>query len=424
MSVLDKEQSAWLRRLRFPPELEREFQEAYAVHTLRFVRLVLLMVALANGAWAVRNLFVSEAGPGMFAARAGSFLVLSCVFGLTWSQLYRRRMQLILTVSAMLLVLIETVALSFGLNPGSAFPFFASVCFLVTMMTGWYLLLRLQLLPAVLVSVLLLATCFPQFVRMEHPSALEMQLAVVFIVLTNASGSVGCWFLEHSAREDFLLQRLLREERDRADRLLLNILPGPIAEQLKRRQGTIADAYAEVTVLFADLVDFTPMSAGMAPEETVELLNTVFTEFDALAERHGLEKIKTIGDAYMVVAGAPNPREDHAHAAAEMALDMQRALQSVSERLGRKMTMRVGIHSGPVVAGVIGSKKFIYDLWGDTVNLASRMESQGLEAAIQVSDATRERLKDAFELKARPPIHVKGRGEMQTYLLLGRIPPA
>jgi class 3 adenylate cyclase len=125
----------------------------------------------------------------------------------------------------------------------------------------------------------------------------------------------------------------------------------------------------------------------------------------------------------MVVAGAPELRPDHAQAAAEMALDMQEALAALSQRLGREMTMRVGIHSGPVVAGVIGSKKFIYDLWGDTVNLASRMESQGLGAAIQVSDATRERLKGAFELEARPPIHVKGRGEMQTYLLRGRISP-
>lgn len=214
----------------------------------------------------------------------------------------------------------------------------------------------------------------------------------------------------------------LRLARKRAELLLLNILPQPIAERLKRGQRTLAESFEDVTVLFADLVDFTKFSAQTSPTELVELLNVIFSKFDRLAEQHRIEKIKTIGDAYMVVAGLPTARPDTAGAIAQMALDMQDSIAQLNIELGKSFRLRIGIHSGPVVAGVIGIRKFSYDLWGDTVNIASRMESQGLPGSIQVSATTYERLRDRYLFEERTPIQVKGKGEMITYLLISRKP--
>jgi class 3 adenylate cyclase/integral membrane sensor domain MASE1 len=212
----------------------------------------------------------------------------------------------------------------------------------------------------------------------------------------------------------------LQAEKDKSERLLLNILPQPIAERLKHEQRTIADSFTEVTVLFADIANFTKLSASLTPQELVALLNEIFSEFDRLAEHHGLEKIKTIGDAYMVVGGLPFPHPNHAQAVAAMAIDMQATLAAFSHRQQKPFRMRIGINTGPVVAGVIGTKKFIYDLWGDTVNIASRMESQGLVGQIQVSADTYHQLKYEYELAERGEIVIKGGGKMLTYLLIGK----
>lgn len=209
-------------------------------------------------------------------------------------------------------------------------------------------------------------------------------------------------------------------EQEKSERLLLSILPKPVAEQLKQEQQIIAESFPEATVLFADIVDFTQLSSDRSPIELVSLLNKVFSAFDNLAEQHDLEKIKTIGDAYMVVGGLPTPRPDHAEAVAEMALDMQAAIKQVNQETGESFQIRIGISTGPVVAGVIGTKKFIYDLWGDTVNMASRMESQGIASRIQLTAATHDRLKDRYLCEARGAIDVKGKGEMEVYFLAGR----
>ena len=211
----------------------------------------------------------------------------------------------------------------------------------------------------------------------------------------------------------------LRLEQEKSDRLLLNILPQAIAERLKQDQSIIADTFAEVTVLFADIVGFTQISSQISPSELVSLLNEIFSTFDRLAEKHGLEKIKTIGDAYMVVGGLPMPRSDHAEAIAAMALDMQQAIAEFSNTHKQDFRIRIGIHSGPVVAGVIGIKKFIYDLWGDTVNTASRMESHGLPGCIQVTETTYQQLQEKYSFENRGAIEVKGKGEMNTYFLTG-----
>ncbi|UIE37712.1 adenylate/guanylate cyclase domain-containing protein [Leptodesmis sichuanensis] len=212
----------------------------------------------------------------------------------------------------------------------------------------------------------------------------------------------------------------LAEEQEKSERLLLNILPPPIAQKLKDGETNIADGFASVTILFADLVNFTELSEQVSPTELVALLNEIFSRFDRLTERYGLEKIKTIGDAYMVVGGLPVPRADHAQAIADFALDMQREIQQFNREYRQECSIRIGINTGPVVAGVIGTRKFIYDLWGDAVNMASRMEAHGIANAIQVSQATYEQLKDQYTFEPRGLITVKGKGSISAYLLTGR----
>jgi len=225
---------------------------------------------------------------------------------------------------------------------------------------------------------------------------------------------------QHSENLEELVRQRTKElvaEKATSERLLLNVLPQPIADRLKTGESLIVDRFENVSVLFADLVGFTSHAAKTSPEALVTMLNELFSTFDKLAEQHGLEKIKTIGDAYMVVAGIPQPVADHAIAIAHMANDMLAALAEYAKRTSSELSIRIGVHSGAVVAGVIGTKKFIYDLWGDTVNTASRMESSGVPGRCQVSEATQKLLVDQFELEARGEIEVKGKGKMRTYLL-------
>jgi class 3 adenylate cyclase len=213
----------------------------------------------------------------------------------------------------------------------------------------------------------------------------------------------------------------LAVERERSERLLLNILPASIAERLKSGESPIADRLVEVTALFSDLVGFTELTQSVPPGEMVEILNRVFSAFDSLVDEHGVEKIKTLGDGYVVLAGAPAPMPNHAEAIANVALGMRIAIQRLRLETGWPLDIRIGIDSGgPVVAGVVGRKKFAYDVWGDTINTASRMESHGVAGEIQVTDATYERLRHAYEFAERGNISVKSKGAMHTYFLLSK----
>jgi adenylate cyclase len=213
--------------------------------------------------------------------------------------------------------------------------------------------------------------------------------------------------------------KALEEEQERSQRLLLNVLPHKIAEQLKVSGDVTPESFTSVSVLFADIVGFTEMSQRISPVELVHCLNQIFSSFDDLVDRYQLEKIKTVGDSYMVVSGVPTRREDHATRMAHMALEMQRALRAVRDALPMPVEIRTGFASGPVVAGIVGSKKFIYDLWGDTVNTASRMESHGITGEIQMTEQTYELVRDRFICERRGKIEIKGKGEMVTYLLKG-----
>lgn len=211
----------------------------------------------------------------------------------------------------------------------------------------------------------------------------------------------------------------LAEEQAKTEQLLLNILPKKIAQRLRSGEEHIADAFPNVSVLFADMVGFTKMSRTMNASQLVDLLGDLFSRFDLITEKHGLEKIKTIGDCYMLAGGVPEPRNDHAHAVVDAALEMCEALESMRERTGGALQMRIGVHSGPIVAGVIGIRKFTYDLWGDTVNVASRMESTGQPGKVHVSANTAELIKTRFKLESRGAIEVKSLGQVETFFVEG-----
>ncbi len=254
----------------------------------------------------------------------------------------------------------------------------------------------------------------------EEPEISERLAFALHLVSTVTSLLVITAVVDVFDRETARAELAFAREHERSERLLLNILPPSIADRLKDEEAEIADSFPEVTVLFADIAGFTKMSGELDPHRIVSLLNEVFTEFDGLAEKHGLEKIKTIGDAYMVAGGLPRPHEDHAHAVAHMALDMAEVATRHRKPDGSPFEVRIGINTGPVVAGVIGQKKFIYDLWGDAVNTASRMESTGVIGEIQVTESTYERIRDLFDLESRGEVEVKGKGPMPTWFLRGR----
>jgi class 3 adenylate cyclase len=250
----------------------------------------------------------------------------------------------------------------------------------------------------------------------RHPTPADAMTILGGLIATCAAVLVA-WWIGGARREAFLATRQVEIEQARSQSLIENMLPASIAARLKDGPGRIAEHVPAVTVLFGDLVGFTPLAAELPPGEVVTTLDELFTELDEIAQRHGVEKIKTIGDAYMAVCGAPVPRADHAVAVAEMALEMRDTVAARVFAGGRRLELRIGIDTGPVVAGVIGKKKLSYDLWGDTVNTASRMESHGLPGKIHVTAAVHARLCDRYELTARGPQAIKGKGEMETWLL-------
>jgi guanylate cyclase len=250
---------------------------------------------------------------------------------------------------------------------------------------------------------------------------LSATLVIVFFVLNISAPSILAivlllYFLD---QRDAALE-LLRREQEKSESLLLNVLPGAIAAILKNEDRTIADHHDSASILFADLAGFTPLSSEMAPAATVELLNEIFSHFDSLVEQYGVEKIRTIGDNYMVASGVPRSRRDHAHVLANFALDMLAYTKQLPIQNGNSLDFRIGMNSGPLVAGVIGRKRFHYDVWGDTVNIASRMESHGVPGRIHISKATRDILGDKFLYEPRGAVDIKGKGEMQTWFLVGR----
>ncbi len=268
------------------------------------------------------------------------------------------------------------------------------------------------------IALVVLGAVLEPFV--QRTSYLPPAMRTVFYVMNiGCTSTVAFVLLQYFVSQKDTTLRLLHVEQTKSERLLLNILPKEIADILRSESRTIASQYDQVSVLFADIVNFTPMSALMTPVELVELLNDVFSDIDALVEKYGLEKIKTIGDCYMVAAGIPRSRPDHALILARMAIEIKEHFARHQFR-GRHLAFRIGINSGPVVAGVIGHMKFAYDLWGDAVNTASRMESHGMGGEIQITQATYDLIKNDFVCEPRGLINVKGKGEMEVWQVKGK----
>ncbi|MEM9771394.1 MAG: adenylate/guanylate cyclase domain-containing protein, partial [Cyanobacteria bacterium P01_D01_bin.73] len=253
--------------------------------------------------------------------------------------------------------------------------------------------------------------------RQLRPDQIKALVGLSRQVVAQMELQINVRKLEREVARRKRTEKILLEEQRKSEKLVLNILPKAIAEQLKYAPGAIAERFDDVSILFADLVDFTRLAGEMRPVELVALLNEIVSEFDGLVERHGLEKIKTIGDAYMAVGGLPNPSEDHPQAIANLAMDMQDRIKRYSAGHDLRLSLRIGINTGPVIAGTIGRTKYAYDLWGDAVNVASRMESRGAAGKIHISESTYLRIKNRYDITPRGEVPIKGKGYLNTYWL-------
>ncbi len=375
-----------------------------------------LLGAVSCGTFCVGYLVAGPSFLPLALTNAATSLCQLAAFGLTRS--YRRTAAKVLIL---LSVHVPTVMSSLSLGVAAGFQAY----FFVFAVTAFLLFGERQRLLRYMFAALSALSCLFVCFAGEVADVMDLPQHVPEMIDMAISVSVMATLL-YFVRLYLSLTRLAEDrlavEHARSERLLLNILPKSISSRLKDDDKAIADGFAEVTVLFADLCGFTELSQRLTPEALVSMLNHVFSAFDDLAAELGLEKIKTIGDCYMVAAGLPVARPDHAEAAARMALGIRTALSRINQEAGYGLRLRIGLHTGPVIAGVIGKRKFIYDLWGDTVNTASRMESSGIEQEIQVSRQVYDKLVGKFELEPRGLIKVKGKGELETFMLRRELP--
>ncbi|HKY59563.1 MAG TPA: adenylate/guanylate cyclase domain-containing protein [Gemmatimonadota bacterium] len=409
--------------LRFASDaLEERFLRQWQEQAVRHTRAVLLLTIYLYGVYALLDWAIFPQYFERFAElRAGVCALTGAVFAATYFPWFPRARTWLLS----LVLVVATAGVLAMLATGS--PRVQSLYFpgIVLIILGAHALFRLRfpLLVALSVGILISYDLQILLVGTSRDILMAGNFALVSATLM---GLFASYNLERYARIGFWKTALVEEERERSERLLLNILPGPIARRLKSDPGPLADAFDEASILFADLVGFTELSSTMPPEELVRFLNSVFTEFDQVARRYGIEKIKTIGDAYMAVAGVPVAQPDHVERIAEAALAMRGLVErhdlAAPNGEGQKpIALRFGIATGPVVAGVVGESKFIYDLWGDTVTTASRMESHGQAGWIQVTEPVYERLHDRYAFRPLGTVPIKGKGSMPTYLLEGRL---
>ena len=371
------------------------------------------MFTLAGAVWGIAYILFNERAAGAIPISYALLSILNLIyFSLTQRYHFFRSSQL-----ALILVLPFLLQLALGgfIN-SSAVIFWSFICPLGALMFA-----EIRQAPrwlAAYLVLLVISGILQPHVRISNQ--LPQGFIIVFFVLNIGAVSTIAFVLLHYfvGQKDYAYS-LLRVEQDRSEALLLNVLPREIAGRLMKGERVIADHHPSVSILFADLVGFTPLTDTLTPNEMVELLNQIFTHFDSLIEKMEVEKIRTIGDNYMIAAGLPKPRADHAQVLARLALEMNAYVESLAPIEGRRLAFRFGLNSGPVVAGVLGHKKFTYDVWGDTVNTASRMESQGEAGKIQITRAAYELLKNDFLCEPNGPISVKGKGPMETWFLMG-----
>ena len=360
---------------------------------------------LAGAAWGIMYMLFHEPLAGAIPLSYSIISLFSTIhFGWTRQYQFFRFSQLPLIL---LLPFFLMVALGGFIN-GSAVVLWSLICPLGAMLFDeprraprWFLAFA---------SLVALSAFLQPYVRLTNN--LSPTLVIFFFAMNLiAVGSLVFMMVFYFVNQKNIFQQ-------KSESLLLNILPKEIAAILKNQSRTIADYYEEASVLFADMVGFTPLSAQLPPVEMVELLNEVFSFFDSLLDKYGVEKIRTIGDSYMVASGVPRGRPDHAQALARMALDMRDYISTHTFRNGQRVSFRIGINSGSMIAGVIGRRKFVYDVWGDAVNIASRMESHGLGNAVQITQTTYELIKNDFVCEPRGTVNVKGKGEMEVWLVM------
>jgi len=400
--------------------LERGFQEQYFRDNIAYVRTAHVIAIVG---WAFFGIFVAPPGSHesyLVITLLAGVGVTSVSLGLTYRRRFARWWQP--SVAALVVVypaLSELYRMLWG-HPAD----WTGVVGLLLVLAFAYALLRLQYRYAALAGLLAIVCYNVTRILIQEPGDIGLIQPDIYFVAFAVVGTAAAFALERFARLLFLRERDVDRERERGDALLRNILPESIIGRLKMREpgiedGRIAEMYAEATFLFADLVGFTERAAHMDPDELIATLDEVFGRWDQLADRFGLEKIKTIGDAYMAVAGVPEARTDHVEAAAHMALEIRDGLSELRWPTGSSISVRIGIACGPVIAGVIGHRKFAYDIWGDTVNAASRLESAAVPGSIQVSDAVYDRLCGNYAFREPYVVDLKGKGLTTAHTLLG-----
>ena len=404
------------------PQLEAEYQEQTFRQNLgnfRFAFVGGAMLWLASGLVLYPHILALADKRIDVIMRYGFFIpILAVGFALSFLPAFRRIWEWVAVGVVLATILVWVWYVGQVLTMPAEYGYVGLI--LITAFT--YTLLRLRFVLVSGITLVGIAAYLPYAVSAVYIFGVTTVLAALFLVTFGILGQVVAYRTERSSRILFLRERQLAHERERSDALLLNILPQVIIDRLKteRNGGHVAEALEEVSVLFADAVNSTEEAARTSPEEFAETLDQLFRRFDAVADRHGLEKIKTIGDAYMAAAGAPVPMPNHAQAAAEMALDVLSEAGEVRWPSGAPIVVRVGVAAGPAVAGVIGQRKFAYDLWGDTVNLAARLEENGEAGRILVSEAVAERLADRYEFGPHTVLDLKGKGPTAVRFLIAR----
>jgi class 3 adenylate cyclase len=402
------------------PEVEREFKAFYSNSFAEYARRMLLLVALLLlGDFLVDlTLLHGESTPANGLRLTVLLPLVALAYWVSGFGWFRRNWQLPMSAlvgitSSAVFVVLVAIEREGGYGFSSLvgilnYTFAASFCFVVLGIQFEYAMVTGTLFTVVFLALMARVSSLGQ----THAVYFGYHVVTLFLLLA----AIG-WMREKYIRRDFAATRLAELERRKADSILYKILPRSIGDRIKNGEFPIAEAHGEASVLFADLQGFTTLAARLGPKHLVELLNQIFSAFDDICARHGIEKIKTIGDAYMGVAGVPEYHDDHALQAVNAGQQMVDFIAELSARRHLPIGIRIGVHTGPVIGGVIGTTKYHYDLWGDAVNIASRMESSGVPGRVQVSEATYWRTNEALEYECRGDVEIKGKGKMTTYLL-------
>lgn len=405
--------------LSFPADEEHKFLEYYFQRSIKYVRVSLLLGLGLYALFGVLDgLLNQETRPQLWLIVYGVICpAIIAVLGLTFSRHFERFMQeavsIVMLLGGLVVILITALA-----SPPGNYSYYAG---LILILMYSYTFIRLRFIYATIVTWITIAVYEVVAIAIIKTPLPILLVNNYYFLSANLIGMISGYRIERYIRRDFKQRQQLEIEKEKSEHLLLNILPKSIADEIMTNpREVIVDRFQDVTILFADLVGFTDLSSRIPPRALVEYLNEIFSVLDDLVERYGLEKIKTIGDGYMAAGGLPVSQPDHAHIVAEMALDTQEEIAKSELAKVGNLALRIGIHSGPVVAGVIGRKKFSYDVWGSTVNIASRMEYHSAGGKILVSEETYSKIRDDYAFEEREIIDVKGRGGMKTYFLVGR----